>query len=316
MNQVVKCQDVNFYYGQFQALNELSFQVQRGEVFALLGPNGAGKTTTIRLLNGLLYPSSGRISVLGIEPSAGGSAIRQRSGVLTETPALYERLTAWQNLHFFGSLNGLSAQEITRRGRDLLDLFDLQARAHDRVDSFSKGMKQRLAFARTLLHDPELLFLDEPTSGLDPEAAKQVQDMILEISRQDGRTVILCTHRLVEAEQLCSRMAIMQQGRVLACGTLDDLRKEVAPQLTIHIRTAKPIPVTLIKQIGEWNGVMGVDIDGEQACTLHTLDERVIPSIVELLVTHHIPVLAIEPRLASLEEIYLQLQHSHQQEKK
>ncbi len=140
--------------------------------------------------------------------------------------------------------------------------------------------------------------------------------MILEISRQDGRTVILCTHRLVEAEQLCSRMAIMQQGQVLACGTLDDLRKEVAPQFTVHIRAAKPIPLNLIKQIGEWSGVMGVDIAGEQACTLHTLNEQVIPSVVELLVTYHIPVLAVEPRLASLEEIYLKLQHGHQQEKK
>jgi ABC-2 type transport system ATP-binding protein len=314
MTHVIECQDVAFYYGKVPALKDMSFQVQRGEVFALLGPNGAGKTTTIRVLNGLLHPHKGKVSVLGFQPAVEGAAIRQRSGVLTETPALYERLTAWQNLDFFGSLNGLSPLEIAHQANRLLGMFGLQERATDRVDSFSKGMKQRLAFARALLHDPELLFLDEPTSGLDPEAAKHVQDLILEISRQDNRTVVLCTHRLVEAEHLCSRMAIMQKGRVIACGTLEDLRREIQPQMIVNIRTVGPISSDATSQIKKVKGVGGVETSRESAYAVQISGEQVIPSLVSLLVALGVKITAVEPRLPSLEEIYLTLQQDHTQE--
>jgi len=185
MKDIIQVDHIVHHYGAKLALNGMSFEVGEGEVFGLLGPNGAGKTTTIRLLNGLLNPNSGKMKVLGLDPQQQGVEIRRRVGVLSEAPALYERLTAWENLQFFGSLAGMSSQQCKTRIRELLELFDLGERAHDRVGGYSKGMKQRLALARALLIKPELLYLDEPTSGLDPEVAKQVHDLILEARLRD-----------------------------------------------------------------------------------------------------------------------------------
>ncbi|MBM3137890.1 MAG: ABC transporter ATP-binding protein, partial [Chloroflexi bacterium] len=207
MSEVVICDQVEFKYSENYALSGFDLRVNRGEVIALLGPNGAGKTTSVRVMNGLLPVESGLVKIIDMNAAVLGEKIRQRTGVLTETPALYERLSALQNLNFFGTLAGLPAGEIEQRSRQMLDVFGLSDRAGDRVDTYSKGMKQRLAIARAMLHDPELLFLDEPTSDLDPEAARQVGDTILDITGRNNRTVILCTHRLFEAEQLCDRVA-------------------------------------------------------------------------------------------------------------
>ncbi|HQP09456.1 MAG TPA: ABC transporter ATP-binding protein, partial [Anaerolineaceae bacterium] len=172
--EVITARELGFSYGSRKAVNGLSFTVQPGEVVGLLGPNGAGKTTTVRLLNGLLPPSAGSARVLGYDPATEGENLRKQTGVLTETPALYERLTARQNLQFFGEMAELPQPELKARIEEVLKLFDLQGRGDDRVSTYSKGMKQRLALGRALLHNPGVLFLDEPTSGLDPEASLQV----------------------------------------------------------------------------------------------------------------------------------------------
>jgi ABC-2 type transport system ATP-binding protein len=177
-------------FGDNLAVDNLDLEIPAGEVFGLLGHNGAGKTTTLRLLNGLLAPSGGSARVLGLCSEAQGTEIRARTGVLTETPALDSRLTGLENLSFFADFFGMSAQRAKRRISYLLDAFDLTDRANDRVETYSRGMHQRLALARTMLHDPEVLFLDEPTSGLDPIATRMVHVMI-NASRSDGRTVFL-----------------------------------------------------------------------------------------------------------------------------
>ena len=156
-------------FGERRAVDDLTFEVGRGEVFGLLGPNGAGKTTTVRLLNGLYQPSGGVMRILGLDPAARGQEVRARTGVLTETPALYERLTAYQNLEFFGRLADMKPTDLKQRIAELLEFFELEKRANDKAGTYSKGMKQRLALARALLTRPEVVFLDEPTSGLDPE---------------------------------------------------------------------------------------------------------------------------------------------------
>jgi ABC-2 type transport system ATP-binding protein len=309
MSEVIDCKHVSFKYNGVHALKDFSLNINRGEVVALLGPNGAGKTTSIRVLNGLLNPESGEINVLGFDPRKDGAKIRTRTGVLTETPALYERLTARQNLTFFGTLSELSKNEVEERSNHLFEVFNLQYRSQDRVETFSKGMKQRLALARALLHDPELLFLDEPTSDLDPEASKQVQDLILEISGHENRTVILCTHRLYEAEKLCDRVAIMKNGHVVAAGTLEELRSQVFPMLNVYFRLAVKANESLVKILAQLPGAQEVKVLSDGELTLIVDSEDRIPVMVSALVNAGTEIKAVEPRPATLEDIYLRLQH-------
>ena len=182
------------------AVDDLNLEVRSGEVFGFLGHNGAGKTTTVRLLNGVLEAHTGKIRVLGLNPINDGSALRFRSGVLTESISLDNRLTARDNLHIYADLFGVPRSIVKSRVAELFEFFELSEHANERVSGYSTGMRQRLALARTLLHEPEILFLDEPTSGLDPLAAHQVNELISNLSREKGRTVFLCTHNLVEAQ--------------------------------------------------------------------------------------------------------------------
>ena len=216
MNSIVEVKNLERTFGDHKALDDLTFSVHSGEVFGLLGPNGAGKTTTVRVLNGILPPSAGGVRVFNLDPATQGESVRRRTGVLTETPALYERLSARENLEFFGTLHELPASELNTRVDEMLGFFELTSRAKDKVETYSKGMKQRLALARALIHRPPLLFLDEPTSGLDPEAAQQVDDLIANLRRTKEQTVILATHNLLEAQRLCDRVAIMNKGKILA----------------------------------------------------------------------------------------------------
>jgi len=308
MPSIIRVEQLVHKYGQKIALNGMNFEVGKGEVFGLLGPNGAGKTTTIRLLNGLLRAHQGKMDVLGYDPATHGADIRRRSGVLTETPALYERLTALENLRFFGSLAELSPIQIETLSTELLDFFDLRERGADRVGTYSKGMKQRLALARALLTRPELLFLDEPTSGLDPEVAKQVHDLIQDVRLKDGHTVVLCTHHLYEAERLCDRMAVMGHGRVLAAGSLAELRSIAAPQVRIHFQSAAPFTGEVLAGLQKMKNVSNCELLDACRVLVQVQDREETPTLVNWLVGRQVNLLAVEPQLASLEEIYFILQ--------
>ena len=307
MNNIIDVRQVVHRYGERTAINELSFSIQAGEVMGLLGPNGAGKTTTVRLLNGLLTPTSGEMRVLGFDPCKNGQEIRRRTGVLTETPALYERLTANQNLDFFGTLAGMSHAEIRDRSAELLKFFGLSERANERVGSYSKGMKQRMALARALLHRPEVIFLDEPTSGLDPEAARQVHDLIRSVLQKEGRTVLLATHRLEEAERLCDRVAILNQGTLLALGTLPDLRRQAAPGIWVEVQFWQEAPLALAKELEGLEGTLAVE-SADQFWRVHIDREEHIPGMVTHLTKRGAQILAIRPQELSLEDIYFRVQ--------
>jgi len=188
------------------AVDSLSLSVKEGEAFGFLGPNGAGKTTTVRMLTGLIAPTRGRASVNGLELGKENRAIRKCVGILTESPGMYERLSAEKNLSIFASL--YDVEDVPGQARKFLQMLGLWGRRQDPVGSFSKGMRQKLAIARALLHDPKVLFMDEPTSGLDPEAAKMVRDFI-ESLKARGRTIFICTHNLDEADRLCDRIGTM-----------------------------------------------------------------------------------------------------------
>ncbi len=308
MNAVIEVESLIHDYGTRRAVNDLTFSVAAGEVVGLLGPNGAGKTTTVRLINGLFTPTSGSIRVLGLNPMVEGVEVRRQTGVLTETPALYERLTALQNLRFFGTLAGMSKSACDERSRELLAFFDLAARANEPVLKYSKGMKQRLALARALLARPTLIFLDEPTTGLDPEAARQVHDLILDIRSRNNQSVLLATHNLTEAARLCDRLAIINEGWLLALGSLAELRRKVAPGLFTRIELLNPLAAGLD---GAWSEIAGLE-EVQQVSplemTVRTADKAVLPAIVQALVGRGAQITAVEPREVSLEEIYFKLQ--------
>jgi ABC-2 type transport system ATP-binding protein len=204
---VIQISSLSRRFGEKTAVDHLTFEVQAGEIFGFLGHNGAGKTTTVRLLNGVLEPTSGEARVLGLNPQTEGPALRARTGVLTETPSLDERLSARDNLSIYADLYSIPRGKVAGRVNSLLTEFELADRADEKVAGYSKGMKQRLALARALLHQPEVLFLDEPTSGLDPVAARHVHTLAENLARREGCTVLLCTHNLLEAQKLCDRVA-------------------------------------------------------------------------------------------------------------
>jgi len=261
------------------------------------------------LLNGLFPPTSGEMQILGFDPVKQGSEVRRRTGVLTETPALYERLSARQNLVFFGTLSNLTPEEIDIRSTELLQFFDLQHRANDRVETFSKGMKQRLAIARALLNRPQILFLDEPTSGLDPEAAQQVHELITAIRDRDGQSVVLCTHNLVEAERLCDRVGIMNRGRLLEFGSLEELRQRHAPGLWLHVRFFQSAP----HAIPSLPGLMEAAIEGPLSWRLRVSEEAQVPAMVSQLAASGAQILSIQPQAISLEEVYFKLQNAQKE---
>ncbi len=300
---VIETESLARSFGPVRAVDGLTFQVREGEVFGLLGPNGAGKTTTVRLLNGVLRPSGGRARVLGLDPAQDGCRLRQQTGVLTETPSLYERLTARENLALFGALYAIPEPDLSRRVARMLEEFGLADRADDRVGEFSKGMKQRLALARALLHEPPLLFLDEPTAGLDPEASRQVTEMIARLSRREGRTVLLCTHHLSEAQRLCDRVAVMDRGRLLALGTLEELSRSLGTGLQVGIGLQAPLPDTAVAALRRLSSIGDIRYTSLQL-QVSVADEEAVPAVVETLVREGARILSVVPRQPSLEEVY------------
>jgi ABC-2 type transport system ATP-binding protein len=221
--KVIEIAEVSKRFGATQSLDQLTLSVGEGEVFGLLGPNGAGKTTTLRTLLGLVRPDSGHVSVLGMSPAARAREIRHNIGVLLETDGLYERLSAWHNLEFHGRIWHLPRQPRRQRMETLLRSFDLWDRRRDQVATWSKGMRQKLAVARALLHEPRLLLLDEPFSGLDPVAAVELRDRIIGLAREKNVTVVLATHDLAHVEKACTHVAVIESGRVIAKGTPDSI---------------------------------------------------------------------------------------------
>ena len=307
MENIVEVNGLERVFGQNRAVDGMTFHVKQGEVFGLLGPNGAGKTTTVRLLNGILPPSGGTARVFGLDPVVDGQRIREQTGVLTESPALYERLSARENLEFFGTLAGIPAGKLAQRVLDILKFFGLQERVDDKVETYSKGMKQRLALARALVHEPPLLFMDEPTSGLDPEAAQQVNELIAGLRQRSGQTILLATHNLLEAQRLCDRVAVMNKGRILAMGSLKELTRKLWPVAWVDITFWEAPAATVTGSLKAQRGVIQITGQGE-TLQVQVESEEVIPQIVQHLAGQGAAILKVNPRDYTLEDIYFALQ--------
>lgn len=296
-------------FGSLTAVDHLSFEVGEGEVFGLLGPNGAGKTTTVRMLACLISPSEGSAKVGGYDVGRDSLKVRQIVGILTENPCLYERLTAYENMDFFAEAYDLSdVQEKRNRIRELLGFFELWERRNDKVATFSRGMKQKLAIARALVHKPPILFLDEPTAGLDPESSKDIRDLMERLSRREKHTILLCTHRLEDAERLCSRVMIINRGKSVIVGTPDELRDRIASQHALQV-TLKKLNQKIIEAVREIKQVREVNVDNSASRLIITLDDvkSATPEVVRSVVYAGGMVLSVNVLRPSLEEAYLKL---------
>jgi ABC-2 type transport system ATP-binding protein len=298
------------HFGEVVAVDHLTLEVQAGEVFGFLGHNGAGKTTTVRMLNGVLAPTSGTARVLGLAPMEQGSALRRRTGVLTETPSLDERLTGRENLEIFAALYGVPRREIAARVKELMGFFQLDDRADEKAGDYSKGMKQRLAIARALIHRPELLFLDEPTSGLDPVATRQVHDMITHLSHDEQRTVFLCTHNLDEAQRLCDRVAVLEHGKVVALGTAAELAGKLGRGQRLELQVAPGDEETALRLLKEAPGVSAQRENGNIVAA--GAQWAAIPGLVTSLASAGVRIFRVAPQEASLEDVYFAL-HGEQE---
>ena len=285
---------------EIPAVVDLSIEIELGEVFGFLGPNGAGKTTTVRMLASLISPTSGTARVNGYLLSEEDKAIRRSVGILTENPGLYERLSAEKNLEIFANL--YNVQDVAGQVRKYLQMLELWGRRGDPVGSFSKGMRQKLAIARALLHEPPLLFLDEPTISLDPEAAQLVRSFIGEL-REQGRTIFLCTHNLNEADRLCDRIGIFKT-RLIALDTPQNLRRRIfGRKVVFHLAAVDPSWLDFIRVLP---GVHSVEQVEEKIVVGLDQPEQVNPEIIRKLVNAGGDILFVGELRHSLEEIYLE----------
>lgn len=303
-DNVIETRGLTMDFKSVRALDGLSITVPSGVVFGFLGPNGAGKTTTLRLLLGLLEPSGGEAAVLGHNIRSESDTIRSLSGALLEHNGLYERLNAWDNLDFYGRIWHMGKRQRHERIEELLTHFGLWDRRHESLSGWSRGMRQKCAVARVLLHRPRLVFLDEPTAGLDPVASASLRTDIANLAQQDGATVFLTTHNLVEAEKLCALVGVIRNGRLIALGHPDELRMN-ASRTSVEI-TGSGFTDTIVAEIEdrpEVTGITRVDsglligLDGESPAA----------PLVSLLVNRGALVEEVHRKTPSLEDAFLKL---------
>lgn len=290
-------------YGGNLAVDHLNLQVKTGEVFGFLGPNGAGKTTTIRMLTGLTKPTCGTAKVSGLDCLKEGLEVRRRIGVVSETSNLYNELSSWDNLQFIGGLYGVAKTARTERAKRLLQAFQLYERRNDRVTGYSKGMKRRVRIAAALMHDPEVLFLDEPTSGLDVESSRIIRALLRALNKQ-GMTIFLTTHYIDEADELCERVAIIRQGRVVVEGTPERLKSSLQGEHVIEVALSGTgrEPPTLLMSTPVVKEVTKVG----SKYHVHTTDpNNAIRSIVEFAASAGIEIISMTTSQPSLEDVFV-----------
>jgi len=256
---MIEVESVSKSFGRIRALDNLSFSVAEGELMGIIGHNGAGKTTAIRIIAGILHPDSGTVRVGGHDVTEDPLSVKSMIGYLPEEPNLYERFRAGDLLRYFGELYGVPRDVLDDRIAELLELVGMTDRAMDPINTFSKGLRQRIGIARALIHDPPIIIFDEPTMGLDPATAFSIREFIRDL--KGSKTMILCTHYMEEAEYLCDRVAIINQGRILDIGTPDELKSKVRGDLVLEVK------VRDISSVGEGDlmmipGVKSVEVDG------------------------------------------------------
>lgn len=299
---MIECKNLSKQFnGDFWAVDGVSLDVQPGQILALLGQNGAGKTTTVRMLTALLNPTRGWARVAGYDVMKNPHEIRANVGVLTEQHGLYMRMTGEEYLDFFGKVYGLESDTRKKRNNYLLEYFGLAEAAHRRSGEYSKGMKQKLALARALIHDPSVLLLDEPTSAMDPESAQLVRNEIARL-RSSKRTIVICTHNLAEAEALSDTIAIIYRGKILLNGPLEDLKRQVLGPVEYEAMFSEPF------NVGELDLPEGAELTSRGATSLRfRVDAPLVvnPKIVYELTSRKAPLVSFQEVSRKLEQVYL-----------
>ena len=301
----VVVRDLKKRYGGVEAARGVSFEILDGEIFGLLGPNGAGKTTTIRMLAGLIAPTAGQATVNGHALGVASDRVRAITGILTESPGLHEKLTASQNLAYYGRLYGLTGGRLREAVDRYLGIVGMGEHADRRVGGFSKGMRQKIAIARALLHEPEVIYLDEPTSGLDPSAAKTVRDFVATL-RELGRSIVVCTHNLDEAERLCDRIGIMR-GTLLRVDSPAGLRRNGrGAMVRVQLNGARG-PESFLDAMAGLSYVRAAQ--PRDGALMLELDDPAheTPDVVNALVGAGARITGVGEVKATLEEVYLEL---------
>ena len=303
--QVINVSHLSKRFGALTALDDISFSISEGETFGFLGPNGAGKTTTIRILTGISAPTSGTATIFGNDIIRDPIATRKQMGIVHETSNIYDDLTAWQNLMFTAELYTVGKHAREKRGSELLGLFGLLERRHDKVHGFSKGMKRRLTLAMGLINDPRILFLDEPTSGLDVQSNLIIRDVIRDLNAQ-GVTVFLTTHNIEEANLACDRVAIINRGRIAAIDSPERLKKTIQSAQSVEVAFDSAVPhrvedLKLIPMVSE------VRKEGDKFRLFTEEPSSVIPAIMEYAKAGNSRVLSMTTFGPSLEDVFIKL---------
>ncbi|ACS90422.1 ABC-type multidrug transport system, ATPase component [Thermococcus sibiricus MM 739] len=287
-----------------EAVKGISFKVKKGELFGLLGPNGAGKTTTIKMLTTLLEPTDGSARILGYDIRENTREIRRRINLVAEGErTLYWRLSGYENLKYFARIYYVSKEEERERIEFLLKLVGLWEKRNDLVMNYSRGMKQRLAIAKALVNDPEVLFLDEPTLGLDVQSSIFVREFVRKLVDEQGKTVLLTTHYMAEAEQLCDRIAIIDHGKIIALDTPDNLKKLVMDEDVVEIRLKGNVPEEIPWRLA----IVERDVESNFTVLRGTVDEEELPKVVEWLVRRKAKIISVEQKEPTLEDVFIRL---------
>jgi ABC-2 type transport system ATP-binding protein len=303
---MIDVRDLVRRYGSTVAVDHVSFAVERGELFGLLGPNGAGKTTTISVLSTLLPAHGGRATVAGCDVATDPSAVRRRIGVVPQEIALYEDLSARDNLMFWGRLYGLRGRDLVRRTDELLDEVELSAHSGQRVGSYSGGMKRRLNLAAGLMHGPDVLFLDEPTVGIDAQARSRILELIRRLNA-DGLTVLYTTHYLEEAEHLCHRIGVIDQGRLVALGDKNDLIRQIGDEDTISFLLPAGHVEALAAAAATWPGALEIRHERGLARVGTRDTAATLAEVQRWLRARDLPLRHLEVQRPNLETLYLSL---------
>jgi ABC-2 type transport system ATP-binding protein len=298
---MIQTENLSKQFGDYWAVDDVNLDVYPGQVLALLGQNGAGKTTTVRMLTSVLAPTRGRASIAGFDVVQSPEMVRASVGVLTEQHGLYLRMTGLEYLDFFGKVYRLDASARQKRSRQWLEYFGLYEVAKRPIGQYSKGMRQKLALARTLIHEPPVLLLDEPTSAMDPESAQLVRNAIASL-RTEQRTIIICTHNLVEAEMLANKIAIIYRGRIISCGTVEELKRSLLGPAEYEVRLQGNWPGDELKLPAGVTpitaGIAGPRFRVEDP-------QKSNPILLQELMTHGAQVVALQELPRTLEQVYL-----------
>lgn len=305
-NPIIELNGLTKFYGSVKAVDDLHLTIEKGEIFGLLGPNGAGKTTTILMMLGLAEPSSGSAFVCGLNATTNPIAVKRKVGYMPDSVGFYDNMTALENLLYIGRLSGIPEEQIQKRARETMEMVGLGSEMDKKAAAYSRGMKQRLGLADVLIRDPEVIILDEPTLGIDPSGVKEFLSFIRHLSRQQGLTVLLSSHHLHQVQQVCDRVGIFVEGKMLVEGNIETLSKNLFGEesFTVVITFKDPLPVSWNK-LEQWQQFEAIrNINVHEKTVEFSCTEDVTPDIVRFFVEKDWKVMGVHKKEFGLEEIY------------